>query len=112
MNNANGDHSFNVGDSAILDVTFELAEVHAGETYDDPRDVVRFVRGDMVDILDIIHCSDGRKVAVIYDINAKDATTVSTEFLKPVKGTVHTGGWIKGGIIEAGKLNPNLRLTY
>lgn len=96
MNNVKGDHNFNVGDSAILDVTFELTEVHEGEALD----TVQFVRGDMVDILDIIHCSDGRKVAVIYDINAKDATTVSTKFLKPVKGTVHTGGYINGGIIK------------
>ncbi|WP_431819244.1 hypothetical protein LWL40_27760 (plasmid) [Bacillus thuringiensis] len=105
------DHKFKVGDFAIINESFGLAEIHDGEVFDDFDDVINYVRGDVVEILRIIHVPQPSKshptLAVIYNPKIRDATVVSVEFLDPVKGTIHTGG-----IITEGKLNPNLRLSY
>lgn len=122
MKKSDGDHKFNVGDSAILDITFELAEIHGGETFDDARDIKQFVRGDIVDILDVIHIKQPVKshpvLAVIYNPKTIEATVISTRYLKPVKGTVDVGQLggknmkIKGGIINAGHLTGAKKISF
>ncbi|ABY46848.1 hypothetical protein BcerKBAB4_5354 (plasmid) [Bacillus mycoides KBAB4] len=113
------DHKFNVGDSAIINESFGLAEVHDGDVFDDYVDIINYVRGDVVDILKIINVpqpSESHPVlAVIYNPKIRDATVVSVEFLNPVKGTAWLGGpnmKIQGGIINAGHLSGSTKISF
>lgn len=115
MSNSKSDHKFKVGDMAMLGITFDVIEKHRGEPFVGDDDVLSFVRGDVVDILDIRHHKDGRKIAVIYNIVNHGATTILLEHLRPTKGTVYIGGpdmEIKGGIINAGHLSGSKKISF
>jgi hypothetical protein len=81
------------GDKARLQVTFDLIEQGGDYCFDDPKDIDRFVRGDMVEILCTVtnetdHGKD-RDLAVIYNPKTYVSTTVAMRHLKPIKNTIN-----------------------
>lgn len=76
---------FKRGDKAILEISFDMIEQGEDYTFDDHEDRERFVRGDMVDILEIV----GDQLAVIYSPKTYASTTINTMHLRKPKGTIN-----------------------